>query len=74
MTTQENSTTMRVVCDALSQIIRGTEVLLRPHAVNGTRCMRLALLRVVCPLERNAVHLGNLTGGYSPKGIFVKTT
>jgi hypothetical protein len=25
--------------------------------------MRLALPRVVCPLGRSAVHLGNLTGG-----------
>jgi hypothetical protein len=27
--------------------------------------MRLALPRVVCPLGRSVVHLGNLTGGYS---------
>jgi hypothetical protein len=27
--------------------------------------MRLTLPRVVCPLGRSAVHLGNLTGGYS---------
>jgi hypothetical protein len=40
---------------------------LRHHAVNGARCMRLALPRVDCPLGRNAVHLGNLTGGYSHK-------
>jgi hypothetical protein len=66
MTTQENSTAMRVVRDALSQIIRGTEVyLLHRCTVNGARCMRLALPRVVCPLGRSAVHLGNLTGGYS---------
>jgi hypothetical protein len=35
-------------------------------AVNGARCMRLALPRLICPLERSAVHLGNLTGGYNP--------
>jgi hypothetical protein len=36
---------------------------LRRRAVNGARCMRLALPRVDCPLGRSAVHLGNLTGG-----------
>jgi hypothetical protein len=29
--------------------------------------MRLALPRLICPLGRSAVHLGNLTGGYSPR-------
>jgi hypothetical protein len=33
--------------------------------INGARCMRLALPRVVCPLGRSVVHLGNLTGGYN---------
>jgi hypothetical protein len=28
--------------------------------------MRLALPRLVRPLGRSAVHLGNLTGGYNP--------
>jgi hypothetical protein len=38
--------------------------LLRRRAVNGARCMWLALPRVVCSLGRSVVHLGNLTGGY----------
>jgi hypothetical protein len=38
---------------------------LRRRAVNGARCMRLALPRVDCPLGRSAVHIGNLTGGYN---------
>jgi hypothetical protein len=38
--------------------------LLRRRAVNGAECMQLALPRVVCPLWRTAVHLGNLTGDY----------
>jgi hypothetical protein len=37
------------------------------RAVNGARCMRLALPSLVRPLGRSAVHLGNLTGGYSPE-------
>jgi hypothetical protein len=37
----------------------------RRRAVNGARCMQLALPRLVRPLGRSAVHLGNLTGGYS---------
>jgi hypothetical protein len=41
--------------------------LLRRRVVNGARCMRLALMGVVCPLERSVLHLGNLTGGYSLK-------
>jgi hypothetical protein len=39
--------------------------------------MRLALPRVDCPFGRSAVHLGNLTGGYSlgnlGKGFIVNT-
>jgi hypothetical protein len=38
---------------------------LRRRAINGAQCMRLALPRLVRPLGRSAVHLGNLTGGYS---------
>jgi hypothetical protein len=38
--------------------------LLRRRAANGARCMRLALPRVVYPLGRSAVHLGNIIGGY----------
>jgi hypothetical protein len=38
--------------------------LLRRHAVNGAWCMRLALSRVVCPLGRSAVYLGNIMDGY----------
>jgi hypothetical protein len=38
--------------------------LLRRRAVNEARCMRLTLPRVVCPLGRSAIHLGNLTGSY----------
>jgi hypothetical protein len=38
--------------------------LLRRRAANGARFMRLALPRVVCPLGRSVVHLGNLTDGY----------
>jgi hypothetical protein len=41
--------------------------LLCRRAVNGARCMRLAIPRVVCPLGRSEVHLGNLTGGYNLK-------
>jgi hypothetical protein len=39
--------------------------LLCHHVVNAAQCMRLALPRVVWPLERSVVHLGNLTGDYS---------
>jgi hypothetical protein len=68
MTAQENSATMRVEWDALSLIIRGTGCSsLRRRAVNGARCMRLALPRLVHPLGRSAVHLENLTGSYSPR-------
>jgi hypothetical protein len=31
--------------------------------------MRLALPRLVRPLGRSVVHLGNLTGGYSPRNL-----
>jgi hypothetical protein len=66
MTARENSATMRVQWDTLSLIIRGTVCSsLRRRAINGARCMRLALPRLVGPLVRSAVHLGNLTGGYS---------
>jgi hypothetical protein len=66
MTARENSATMRVEWDALSLIIRGTGCSsLRRRAVNGARCMRLALPKLVCLLERSAVYLGNLTGDYS---------
>jgi hypothetical protein len=66
MTAQENSATMRVEWDALSLIIRGTGCSsLRRRVVNGARCMRLTLPRLVCPLGRSVIHLGNLTGGYS---------
>jgi hypothetical protein len=61
MTAWENSATMRVEWDA--EELRCS--LLRQRAVNGAWCMRLALPRLVCPLGRSAVHLGNLTGGYS---------
>jgi hypothetical protein len=37
------------------------------RAVNGARCMRLALPSLVRPLEGSAVHLGNLMGSYSPR-------
>jgi hypothetical protein len=43
--------------------------LLRRRIVNGARCMQLALPRVVCPLGRSAVHLGNLTGGYNLRDL-----
>jgi hypothetical protein len=32
--------------------------------------MRLALSRVVCPLGRSVVHLGNLTGGYVSGNLY----
>jgi hypothetical protein len=41
--------------------------LLHRRAVNGARCMRLALPRLVRPLGNSAVHLGNLMGGYNPR-------
>jgi hypothetical protein len=51
MTARENSATMRVDWDALRLIIRGTGCSsLRRRAVNGARCMRLALPRLVRPL------------------------
>jgi hypothetical protein len=58
MTARKNSATMRVEpgCSSLSR-----------RAINGARCMRLALASLVRPLERSAVHLGNLTDGYNPE-------
>jgi hypothetical protein len=47
---------------------------LRRRAVNGARCMRLALPRVVCPLGEECGKFRKPNGRLQPQGIFVKAT
>jgi hypothetical protein len=46
--------------------------LLRRRAINGARCMRLALPRVVCPLGEECGTFRKPNGRLQPQGIFVK--